>query len=166
MKLIVTLDPTRLKFLDESHFIPKSLVQRRGVGPCGKRIIVVRDTMVENEERFTLTICTSIAPEDAPVTAAVTNGKNDSAMFFNFCLNLLHQRYLKPGDMLILDNSRVWVYSPEFNPAELVFAKVKNSIRAMCAPAALWAEVGVILASISNTEMKRYYLKSIMGSIS
>ena len=106
-----------------------------------------------HSEWITSTIVTSIDPRDEPVTVIFrrqTNNQHDFKRFIAYCV---HQRVLRSGDTLIMDNARIHkskdsfpeiqqglnsrgisilfmpTYSPELNPCELVFAQVKHLIR-------------------------------------
>ena len=57
-------------------------------------------------------------------------------------------------------------YSPEFNPAELVFAMIKSRLRNRRWTNTLWAEISLALASISREEMMRFYVKALLEDIS
>ena len=85
---------------------------------------------------------------------------------------------LRPGQVLLMDNlsshkaagvreaveaagaalRHLPSYSPDLNPIEQVFAKLKALLRAAAARTteALWAAVGRLLASISPAECARY----------
>ena len=108
---------------------------------------------------------------------AVLDGPLDGPAFVAYVEQVLAPT-LHPGDGVVLDNlachkvagvrqaieatgARLLYlppYSPDFNPIEQVFAKLKARLRAI-APrtvARLWAAVGPALAAVSPTECAHY----------
>ena len=89
---------------------------------------------------------------------------------------------LRPGDIVVMDNlsshkvngiraaiERVGArliylppYSPDLNPIEQVFAKLKTLLRKAAArsTAALWDKIGDLLAAYSPTECENYFRNS------
>ncbi len=89
---------------------------------------------------------------------------------------------LRPGDIVVMDNlsshkvegvrqaiERVGAhllylppYSPDLNPIEQVFAKLKALLRKAAArsTAALWDKIGELLAAYSPTERENYFRNS------
>lgn len=101
----------------------------------------------------TLTLFTSINPQDEPVYISYIEENNDQERFANLVFEVCSCNYLKAGDYLILDNASLHVgddtaryvkqildaagvtmiylpaYSPELNPCELCFSIIKGYIR-------------------------------------
>ncbi len=103
---ILQTNPDRVKYLDESHFVSKSLNRRKAVGPAGTRIFVVRDDLMD-EERFTLTLCTSINDQDHPCWSCTCDETIDAPCFYLIICAMLDSSYLRPGDLLLMDNCKV-----------------------------------------------------------
>ena len=94
---------------------------------------------------------------------------------------------LRPGDTVILDNLSVHKgaavrqaleaagatllflppYSPDYNPIEQVFAKLKALLRTAAArtPAALWQAVAAALSAFTPAECAHYIAHAGYGSI-
>jgi transposase len=92
---------------------------------------------------------------------------------------------LKPGDLVLMDNlnshkvagvreaieaagaERCFLpsYSPDMDPIEQVFAKVKNTLRKMARRTvdALWNAVGVAIDEVSPTECINYFRNAGYG---
>lgn len=86
------------------------------------------------------------------VTAMVTEGAMNTLLFHGFVEKFLAPE-LRPGDIVVMDNlsshkascvaeaieavgAEVWYlppYSPDFNPIELMWSKVKNLLRSLAA---------------------------------
>lgn len=86
------------------------------------------------------------------VTAMVTEGAMNALLFHGFVKTFLAP-VLRPGDIVVMDNlpchktncvaeaietvgAEVWYlppYSPDFNPIELMWSKVKNLLRSIAA---------------------------------
>jgi putative transposase len=93
---------------------------------------------------------------------------------------------LKPGDIVVLDNlgshkgktirdviraagARLFFlppYSPDLNPIEQVFAKLKHSLRkaAKRTVEATWRQIGALLDDFSPEECQRYLVNAGYGS--
>lgn len=139
-----------IKFLDEVHFVSKEMDKRTGVGPRGKKIYVRRWTDIK--ETFTMTLMT-IPNRSIPVAAEIRRGSNTQFDYALFLADCMSTGALTRGDVLVIDNASVHVgratfelicttlqrigvkllllpmYSPELNPAEMVFAFIKNKLR-------------------------------------
>ena len=117
------------------------------------------------------------APTSSP-PPAVLDGPVDGPAFVAYVEQVLAPT-LQPGDCVVLDNLACHKvagvrqaveavgaqllylppYSPDFNPIEQVFAKLKARLRAV-APrtvASLWAAVSPALAAVSPTECANYF---------
>jgi transposase len=111
------------------------------------------------------------------VAPMVAEGPMDGEMFrayVNHCLLPV----LRPGDMVILDNlsshkvggvreaitaagaTVVYLppYSPDLNPIEKFFAKLKTLLRKAATRSvdALWNEIGTLLATVTQEECSNY----------
>jgi hypothetical protein len=188
--LILTVDPAKIKFLDECHFVSRSLARTSAVGPVGQRIYVVRDDLIQSQKPMTITLMTSICPRDtATCWSTMTNDMNDAELFFYVLCAAVDAGFLRPGDVLVLDNAPVHkhgevlsiildmldelhicvhflpAYSPELNACELVFGFVKNSLRNARSNVSFVAQVALLLASLDRGTMASFYRKSILGKM-
>ena len=111
----------------------------------------------------------------------VADGPMDGEMFLAYVRQFLCPT-LRPGDLIILDNlsshkvagvkqaiaaagaTLLYLppYSPDLNPIEKLFAKLKVWLRkaAKRSVEALWNEIGELLNSISSTECANYFASS------
>jgi transposase len=130
-------------FLDECG-VTTDLLRRYGRSPRGTRL---RDhTPCRHWETHTVVAALRLEGMDAP---AVFDGPIGSPIFLAYIEQVLVQT-LRPGDVVVLDNLAVHKqpdvriaieqagaslrflppYSPDFNPIELAFAKLKAFLRA------------------------------------
>jgi len=130
-------------FLDECG-VTTDLLRRYGRGPRGQR--VTDHTPCSHWEAHTVIAALRLTGLGAP---AVFDGPIDSASFLAYVEQVLVPT-LRPGDVVVLDNLAVHKqpevrtaiaqagaslrflppYSPDFNPIELAFAKLKAFLRA------------------------------------
>jgi transposase len=138
------VDPTRLVFLDETG-LKTDMARPRGWAPAGQRL--VDKTPGGCWQTYTLVQAISLEETRA---ALVLDGPIDSHSFTAFCQELLAPQ-LREGDLVILDNLSshksasargaleavgaevidLPPYSPDLNPIEGLFAKVKAIIRGL-----------------------------------
>ncbi len=110
MAWIVLQDPKRIKYLDEAHFVSIELHRRRAVGPIGERTFTIVRDVLEGNERCTVTLCTSVNRDclyGHPCWGASLYGANTGTTFAHTIFELVNSRFLKAGDILILDNAKV-----------------------------------------------------------
>ena len=137
-----TLDPARLVFLDESG-VRTDLLRRYGRGLSGAR---VPDHTPDG--RWHTTTFLGALRVTGLTAPAVFDGPIDGASFLAYIEQVLTPT-LAPGDIVIMDNlschkspavrraieavgAQLWFlpkYSPDFNPIELAFAKLKAILR-------------------------------------
>ena len=158
------MDPDRFVFLDEvgAH---TSLTRRYGRAPCGQRLI---DAVPQGDWHMTTLV--SAIRRGGVAASLLFAGATDEAAFRTYVDAVLIPA-LRPGDIVVLDNLSahrakgvaralrkagvgVWYlppYSPEYNPIENVWAKVKAHLRQAKArdTEALWAAIGEALASVT-----------------
>ncbi|WP_156467839.1 MULTISPECIES: IS630 family transposase [unclassified Methylobacterium] len=140
------LDPDRLVFLDETAATTK-MARRYGRAPRGERCRIA----VPHGHYKTTTITAALRATGL-IARTVFDGATNGMRFRAYVTDTLAP-VLKPGDTVILDNlnahkvagvreaieavgARVLYlppYSPEFNPIEQVFAKVKALLRTAAA---------------------------------
>ncbi len=174
------IDPRRLVFIDET-WAKTNMAPLRGWGPRGARL--------KSQAPFghwnTMTFLAALRHDriDAPW---VLDGPINGAAFRTYVEKVLVPA-LKPGDVVIMDNLsshkspaiRVAIraagakllflppYSPDLNPIEQVFAKLKHLLRkaAERSKEALWRKIGNLLDLFSPQECANYLENSGYASI-
>lgn len=159
-------------FIDESGF-PTNLTRRRGWAPRGQRC--VGRVPYRRWQTTTFVGALRVTGLTAPL---VLDGPLTTAAFRAYVVQFLVPT-LRPGDLVILDNLAVHKdplsaqaiervgatlrflppYSPDLNPIELVFAKLKALARGAAPRAreALWTYLGTALAHVSPRECQHYF---------
>ena len=137
------LDPTKLVFLDETGANTK-MTRRYGRAPRGQRLV----GRVPHGHWKTTTFVAGLRAEGL-VAPMVIDGAMNGDLFVAYARQVLVPT-LRPGDIVVLDNlsrhkrvatvraiegagcSVVYLppYSPDLNPIELAFAKIKARLRA------------------------------------
>jgi len=139
---VAALDPAQLVFLDETatHL---AMTPRYARAPRGER---VRGAVPRNHGQNT-TLLAALRPDGTGPTLAL-DGAVDGAAFVAYLRACLAPT-LRPGQVVVLDNlsahkgdaARALIeargcrllflpaYSPDFNPIELAFAKLKEALR-------------------------------------
>jgi transposase len=158
-------------FLDET-WATTNMARRYGRAPRGGRAL---DAVPHGRWRTTTIIAALRA--DGIAAPLVLEGALDGPAFLAYVERFLAPA-LRPGDVLLMDNLSshkvagvreaveaagatlryLPSYSPDLNPIEQVFAKLKAMLRAAAARTteALWAAVGRLLASFPPAECARY----------
>ena len=167
-----TLDPARLVFLDESG-VATNLRRRYGRSARGQR---VPDHAPHGHwQTSTFIAGLRVTGLTAP---GVFDGPMDGPSFLAYVEQTLVPT-LQPGDIVIADNlsahkvdgvraaieaagAALWFlppYSPDFNPIELCFAKLKAILRAARCRSidTLWPLLGACLARFTETECRNYF---------
>jgi transposase len=161
----------RLIFLDETG-ASTNMVRRRGWGPIGERVL----GHAPGGHWKTTTFLAGLAAEGI-VAPFVLDGPINQEIFTAYVREILVPS-LQPGDVVILDNlsshkgveARVLIeaagaellflppYSPDLNPIELAFAKLKELLRKAAARTrdALWALIGALLDAFTPEECSAY----------
>ena len=139
-----SIDPQRLVFLDETG-LKTDLTRLRGWALGGNRLVEA----VPGGKWETSTLIQAVAL-DGTRAAMVLDGPINATCFAGFCDWLLAPA-LHPGDLVVMDNlsshrsamaieaiesvgARVVYlppYSPDLNPIEMIFSKVKQLFRAL-----------------------------------
>ena len=171
---------SRLVFIDET-WVKTNMAPLRGWGPRGRRL----DGYAPFGHWKTLTFIAALRHDriDAPW---VIDGPINGELFLLYVQTVLAPT-LSPGDLVILDNlgshkgkaARAAIrakgahliflppYSPDLNPIEQVFAKLKHLMR-KAQPRdveATWREVGQLLDVFSPQECANYLTNSGYGSV-
>ena len=166
-----TLDPASLVFIDESGFDTK-IARLRGRSQRGKPCFgaVPHGHWGNNTFIAGLRHDTSVAPMLIP---GAMNGKT-----FALWVEQALAPTLSKGDIVICDNLNVHknaaanaaikargaelrflpAYSPDFNPIEMLFAKIKALVRSAAARCfdTLCGAIGRALTAVSGTECSNY----------
>jgi transposase len=170
-----SVDPTRLVFIDET-WVKTNMTPLRGWGPRGRRLVA----KAPHGHWKTMTFVAALRCDriDAPL---VTDGPINGASFAAYVEQALVPT-LKPGNVVVLDNlgshkgavirsliraagARVLFlppYSPNLNPIEQVFAKLKHGMRNAAERTVenTWRRIGALLPTFSPQECANYFKNS------
>ena len=168
-------DPARLVFIDET-WAKTNMTRLRGWSPRGKRLVA----KVPQRHWRTLTFVAALRDDriDAP---CVLDGPINGEAFLAYVEQFLAPT-LKRGDIVVLDNlgshkgkavrrairaagARLFFqppYSPDLNPIEQVFAKLKTLLRKAGERTveATWRRIGSLLREFSPKECANYLRNS------
>jgi transposase len=166
------LDPARLVFIDET-WAKTNMTRLRGWSPRGQKLLA----KVPQGHWRTLTFLAALRCDriDAP---CVIDGPINGESFLAYVEQVLVPT-LKPGDIVIIDNlgshkakavrhairaagARLFFlppYSPDLNPIEQVFAKLKTLLRKAGERTveATWKRIGALLDAFSPQECANYF---------
>jgi len=169
------LDPARLVFIDET-WAKTNMTPLRGWAPRGRKLVA----KAPQGRWRTLTFLAALRADriEAP---CVIDGPIDGESFLAYVEQILVPT-LKPGDVVIMDNlgshkrqairrviraagARLFFlppYSPDLNPIEQVFAKLKLLLRkaARRTIEATWRQIGTLLSAFSPHECANYFRNS------
>lgn len=157
---------------------------KRILGPAG-----VPQTHTSKEpfnKTYTTIVCTSLAGEyHIPLRLTLKEGTNSQLDFLRFIIYLFRINYLKPGDVLILDNAKIHASeaailvllhlckhrqvfvrfmpfcSPEVSPAELVHGFVKGKVSTDRGQLRLWQAIVAGHAAVTPQMMLNFYKKCV-----
>jgi transposase len=174
------LDPRRLVFIDET-WAKTNMAPIRGWGPRGDRLL----GKAPHGRWRTLTFLAALRCDriEAPcVLDGPINGQSFKAWVEQFLVPAL-----KPGDVVVMDNlgshksdairrairaagAKLFFlppYSPDLNPIEQLFAKLKHLMRkaAERTVEATWRRIGVLLDTFSPAECANYLKNAGYASI-
>lgn len=166
------LDPARLVFLDET-WASTNMARRYGWAPRGQRCVA----SVPHGHWKTTTFIAGLRL-DGLTAPLVADGPMDGTIFLAYVNDFLCP-VLRPGDIVIADNlgshkvpgvrqairavgaSIVYLppYSPDLNPIEQVFAKLKTLLRkaAKRTVDGLWDHIGTLIDAFSPQECRNYF---------
>jgi transposase len=164
-------DPTRLVFVDAT-WVKTNTTRRRGWSPRGTPL----PAKVPHGHWKTLTFLAGLR-HDRIVAPCVIDGPINGVSFTAWVSQFLAPT-LRPGDIVIADNlgshkgkatrkvirsvgARLFflpAYSPDLNPIEMVFAKLKTLPRKSDARSveATWRRIGDLLSAFSDEECAAY----------
>lgn len=165
-------DPTRLIFLDETS-VKTNLTRLRGRCPKGERLRAEAPAGQWQTQTFVAGL-----KLDGLVAPFVLDGAMNGEAFDTYVRTQLAPA-LSPGDIVVLDNLNVHKspraaailadrgarfvflprYSPDLNPIEMAFAKLKAHLRAGAHRTidALWRAIGSICDLYTSAECRNYF---------
>jgi transposase len=166
------LDPERLVFIDETG-TATNMARLRGRAPRGKRLI----GKVPHGHWKTTTFVAGLR-SNALTAPCVIDGAMNGNAFLAYVEQILAPS-LKPGDIVVLDNlsahkvpgvrqaiestgSKLLYlppYSPDFNPIEQLFAKLKAMLRKAAERSieGLWNRIATLLNAFTPKECSNYF---------
>jgi transposase len=175
-----SLDPKRLVFIDET-WIKTNMAPLRGWGPKGERL---RGYAPHGHWR-TQTFLGALRC-DRLTAPCVFDGPINGECFRAYVEQQLVPT-LKPGDIVVLDNlgshksaalrrtikaagARLWYlppYSPDLNPIEQAFAKIKHWMRMAQKRTTqdTWRHIGDLVATIQPDECRNYFENAGYASV-
>lgn len=164
---IRTIDGRRLIFIDET-WAKTNMTRLRGRAPRGERLI----DKSPHGHWHTTTLIAALGIEGVRCSMVVDGAVNGD-VFIAFVERVLAPA-LRPGDVVVLDNlsshksERVRAlieaagatleylppYSPDLNPIEMVFSKIKQRLRSLACRTreTLWEGMQAVLDAITPTE--------------
>lgn len=169
------LDVERLVFLDET-WTATNFTRLRGRAPRGERLV---DKTPHGHWKTTTFV--AALRSDGLTAPTVVDGPIDGALFLAYVRQQLAPT-LRPGDLVVMDNlsshkvvgvraaieavgaKLVYLppYSPDFNPIEQAFAKLKWLVRSAKERTVegLWSLLGKLVARFSPNECRNYFRNS------
>jgi transposase len=169
------LNPKRLVFLDETS-VKTNMTRLRGRSPRGHRLVAA----VPHGHWKTSTFVAGLRC-DRVTAPLVIDGAMNGDMFLAYIEQILAPT-LSSGDVVIMDNLPshkivgvreaiaargatllyLPAYSPDLNPIERAFAKLKSLLRTAAARSidALWKAIGNALQRFGPTECANYFANS------
>jgi transposase len=166
------IDPQRLIFIDEAA-AKTNMTRTRGRAPRGQRVI----ERVPHGHWQTTTMIAAIRTSGACAPAVVT-GATDGDVFRSYVQHVLVPE-LRPGDVVVLDNLQAHKaagvqqmiesagamllylppYSPDYNPIENMWSKVKQHLRSIAARTyeALLKAIADALATVTPSDCRGFF---------
>jgi transposase len=165
------IDPARLVFIDET-WAKTNMTRLRGWAPCGHKLL----GKVPQGHWRTLTFLAALRCDriDAP---CVIDGPINGESFLAYVEQILVPT-LRPGDIVVIDNlgshkakavrrairaagAKLFFlppYSPDLNPIEQVFAKLKTLLRKAAERTieTTWRRIGTLLGAFTPQECASY----------
>ncbi len=165
------LDPERMVFMDETA-AATNMERRYGRAPRGERCRIA----VPHGHYKTTTV-TAALRASGPCAIALMDGAMTGERFRAYVADTLVPT-LQPGDTVVMDNLAAHkvngvrelieaagarllylpAYSPDFNPIEMAFAKIKALLRTAAARTVpdLWAAIRTAFTRFTPTECRNY----------
>lgn len=173
------LDPKKLVFIDET-WASTNMTPRYGRCERGQRLLA--DTPFGHWKTTTFV---AALRHDGITAPCVFDGPINGAKFLAYVEQVLAPT-LSPGEIVVMDNLGshkvagvrkaieaagatqcfLPAYSPDFDPIEQVFAKLKNTLRKMASRTvdALWDGIGTALDNFPPIECFNYFRNAGYGS--
>lgn len=171
----LSLDPTKLVFIDETG-TATNMARRRGRCPRGERLVAA----VPHGHWKTTTLVAGLRHDG--ITAPLVIDCPMNGVIFKAYVEQMLAPTLSPGDIVIMDNlashkvsgvqeaveargAKVLYlppYSPDLNPIEQAFAKLKALLRKAAERTieGLWKKIGELLDTFSRSECLNYFRNS------
>ena len=168
------VDPASLVFLDESS-AKTNRVRLYGRCPKGDRLY---DALPQGHWGTTTRLRAIRLDGVIQPASLVYDGPTDAAVFLTYVQECLAPA-LRPGDVVVMDNlsshkvkgvreaiqavgAELWYlppYSPDLNPIEPMWSKVKSILRSLAARTAesLRQAIGVALTAVTGSDLKGYF---------
>jgi putative transposase len=169
------IDPSRLVFIDET-WTKTNMAPLRGWAPCGQRL----KAKVPYGRWKTMTFLAALRLDRVEAPWLIDGPINGER--FRLYVEKVLLPTLRPGDIVVIDNlgshrgkiirrmirsvgARLFFlpkYSPDLNPIEQLFAKLKHWLRkaARRSVDAVAIAIGAILNSITSAECHNYFLNA------
>jgi len=169
---VMGLDPRRLVFIDET-WASTNMTRRYGRGPRGERLVAAAPF-----GHWKTTTFLAALREEGLTAPLVIDGPLDGAIFLAWARQQLAPT-LRAGDVVVLDNlachkvagvreaieaagatlAYLPPYSPDLNPIEQVFAKVKSILRkeGRRTVEGLWSLLGWVVDRFDPDECRNYF---------
>lgn len=170
--LLAGVEPGRLVFIDESG-AKTNMTRLYGRAPAGERVV----GRVPHGHWKTTTMISAVRL-DGPCACATLDGPVDADTFLAY-VTLVLVPALRPGDVVVLDNLAAHKaagvadavnaagatvlylppYSPDLNPIENMWSKVKGHLRSAAARTvdALGAAIDAALAAITPDDCRGFF---------
>jgi transposase len=171
--LLAGVEPGRLVFIDESG-AKTNMTRLYGRAPAGERVV----GRVPHGHWKTTTMISAVRL-DGPCACATLDGPVDADTFLAY-VTLVLVPALRPGDVVVLDNLAAHKaagvadavnaagatvlylppYSPDLNPIERVFSKVKAFLRFAAARTkeTLWDAIAFALDTVTPDDCRNVFL--------
>jgi transposase len=171
-KRLARVRPSQLIFVDESG-AQTNLTRRAGRAPKGERLV---DAVPNGHDQVT-TMVGAIRLKGL-TAGLIFEGATDTEAFATFVEQILVPQ-LRRGDVVVMDNlsshksqriatalksvgATLWYlppYSPDFNPIEKMWSKIKSRIRSRAARTrlTLWNAIGKAWNAVQPHEIQAYF---------
>jgi transposase len=169
------IDPARLVFIDET-WTKTNMAPLRGWSPCGQRLMA----KVPHGRWTTMTFLAALRHDRVEAPWLIDGPINGQS--FRLYIDKVLIPTLRPGDIVVMDNlgshrssavrqalraagAKLFFlpkYSPDLNPIEMLFAKLKQGLRkaAKRTEQAIYDAVVDLLPTVASTECANYFARA------
>jgi transposase len=169
------VDPSRLVFIDET-WTKTNMAPLRGWGPVGQRL----PDKVPHGRWTTMTFLAALR-HDRVAAPWLLEGPINGESFHTYVKQVLAPT-LRPGDIVVMDNlgshrsgdvrralravgAKLFFlpkYSPDLNPIEMLFSKLKHGLRKARARSydAVYGALASLLPTVTSAECANYLVKA------